>query len=589
MKKQGYFIFIIIILLGSFNACDDTGILEPENDNVYDLEIIKDNVSWAEGILLNGYNNIPSTNHSFFTLAYGSDEAVINDPNSGIKTAVNGGWSARSNPFSRWSGSYEGILYVNTFLEEMQDIEWYWRNEVTDSLLSQKLNGEAYALRAWYYFELLQSHAGPGSNGEMLGVPIVDKVLTPDNPSEYQIPRSSFNDLVEFIIADCEKAIEMLPARWVDIEAEDIEEDIENKEAYVNYVNQAIGERNTNRINGLVARFIKAKTLLYAASPAYSDGTYTYRMAAEAAAELMDANNGLADVVGSDLAFYNNPDVRNARNTHPEVIWSRAGDEGNNWEEENYPPSLFGGGRTNPTQELVNAFPMADGTPTPSSKIESGDPYSDRDPRLEAFILYDGAQFKQGSATITINTKAGSRDALGSSDEAATQTGYYLKKFMNVKDVNLDPTVNSEAIRYYVYARYTDVLLMFAEAANEEVGPDGDIGGYTAREVINAIRERAGIISSDYVNGLGQAQMKDLIRNERRIEMSFEEERFWDLRRWEMTEVMKKSVSGVQISVDGTYNYVKVEDRNYSDYQIYGPIPYFEILKYDMIQTQGWE
>lgn len=585
MKKQGYFIFIIIILLGSLNACDDTSILEPENDNVYDMEVIKSNVSWAEGILINGYRNISSTNYAYFTLAYGSDEAVINDPGSGIKTAVNGGWTSRSNPFGRWNRSYEGILYINTFLEEMQDIEWYWANELTSSLLSEKLNGEAYALRAWYYFHLLQSHAGRGANGEMLGVPIVDKVLSPYDPSEYQIPRSSFNDLVEFIIADCDSAIELLPDRWIDLEAA-----TEEEEAYVNYVNQAVGDRNTNRINGMVARFIKAKTLLYAASPAYSDGTYTYRRAAEAAAELMDANNGLVDVPGGDLDFYNNRDVRNAKNTHPEVIWSTRGVDINSWEEDNYPPSLFGEGRTNPTQELVNAFPMADGTPAPSAKINSSDPYSDRDPRLEAFILYNGAQFDIGDSTITINTTAGSPDALGSERTSASQTGYYLKKFMDVKNVNLDPNVNAVGLQYYIYARYTDVLLMFAEAANEDVGPNGNIGGYTARDVINAIRERAGITSSDYVNGLGKGQMEELIRNERRIEMCFEEERFWDLRRWKMTDEMKKPVSGVRVSEDGnTYTYVEVEDRNYFDYQIFGPIDYFETLKYDLVQNEGWD
>ena len=497
---------------------------------------------------------------------------------------MNGGWTARSNPFGRWNRSYEGILYINTFLEEMQDMEWYWKNEVTDSLLVRKLNGEAYALRSWYYFHLLQSHAGIGTNGEMLGVPIVDKVLPLDDPSEYRVPRSSFNNLVEFIIEDCEKAIELLPDRWIDQEPAS-----EDEEAYINYVNQAVGDRNTNRINGLVARFIKAKTLLYAASPAYSDGTYTYQMAAEAAAELMDANNGLVDVTGGDLAFYNNPDVRNAKNSHPEVIWSTRGFDSNNWEEINYPPSLFGEGRTNPTQELVNAFPMADGTPTPLSKIESSDPYSDRDPRLDAFILYNGAQFQMGGNTVTINTTAGSPDALGSDRVSASQTGYYLKKFMNVENVNIDPNVNSEGLQYYTYARYTDVLLMFAEAANEAVGPDGMIGGYTAREVINAIRERAGITSSDYVDGLDKAQMKDLIRNERRIEMCFEEERFWDLRRWKMTEVMKKPVSGVRISADGnTYTYEEVEDRNFFDYQIYGPIDYFETLKYNLVQNEGW-
>jgi len=409
--------------------------------------------------------------------------------------------------------------------------------------------------------------------------------LSPDNPSEYQIPRSFFNDLVEFILDDCDRAIELLPDRWVNIVAESPDE-----EAYVNYVNQAIGDRNTNRINGLVARFIKVKTLLYAASPSFTDGTYTYRMAAEAAAELMDANNGLLDVAGGDLVFYNNPDVRNAKNSHPEVLWSTRGVDANSWEADNYPPSLFGGGRTNPTQDLVNAFPMADGTPTPLSKINSSDPYSDRDPRLDAFILYNGAQFEMGGTTITINTSAGNPDALGSERTAATQTGYYLKKFMNVENVNLDPNVNSEGLHYYTYARYTDVLLMFAEAANEEVGPNGSIGGYTPREVINAIRERAGITSTDYADGLNKDQMRDLIRNERRIEMCFEEERFWDLRRWKMTEDMRRPVNGVRVSDDGSsFTYVEVEDRNFFDYQVYGPIDFFETLKYDLIQNEGWD
>ncbi|MCK4919790.1 MAG: RagB/SusD family nutrient uptake outer membrane protein, partial [Bacteroidales bacterium] len=120
-------------------------------------------------------------------------------------------------------------------------------------------------------------------------------------------------------------------------------------------------------------------------------------------------------------------------------------------------------------------------------------------------------------------------------------------------------------------------------------GPDGNIGGFTARQVINAIRDRAGITLADYVNGLSKGQMTDLIKNERRIEMCFEKQRFWDLRRWKMTNEMKLPVNGVQVSSDGTnYSYVTVENRNYQDYQIYGPIPYQETQKYEMVQNQGW-
>ncbi len=155
--------------------------------------------------------------------------------------------------------------------------------------------------------------------------------------------------------------------------------------------------------------------------------------------------------------------------------------------------------------------------------------------------------------------------------------------------VDVNPVVNSNGIHYYVYARYTDVLLMFAEAANQAVGPEGDIGGYTARNVINAIRNRAGITTGFWVSLQDQAGLADLIKNERRLEMCFENQRFWDLRRWKMIDVMKEPVHGVQVSADGTeYNYVEVEKRNYSDHQIYGPIPYVETLKYELIQNEGW-
>lgn len=570
--KRRYLILIVIFLLSITNACD---MLEPEESNVYDMNDIKSVVTYAEGILISAYWNIP-TAHSNFIYSYASDDAVINNPSSNIKTVVSGGWTSSVNPLGVWSSAYESILYINTFLEEMEDIDWYWRNQQTSSLYAEKLKGEAYALRAWNYFNLLQAHAGKGTNGEMLGVPIVDKVLNTNDPAEYQLPRSSFNDLVEFIISDCDKAIELLPARWTN--TGDADADI------------AIGARNTNRINGLVARLIKAKTLLYAASPAYADGTYTYQMAAEAAADIMDSNNGLDDVYSGNVEFYSNPDVPNSGNQHPEVLWySSRINSSNNWERSNYPPSLYGSGLTNPSQNLVDAFPMADGTPASIAKINSSNPYSGRDPRLGKFILYNGAQFKRGGTTITINTRAGSQDAMGSADMSATKTGYYIRKFMNVKDVNLDPKVNAGGLHYYIYARYTDVLLMFAEAANEVGGPDGDIGGYNARQVINAIRSRAGITSNDYVNGLNQSQMRELIRNERRIEMCFEEQRFWDLRRWKATNEMKEPVKGVQVSADGTlHSYVEVESRNFADYQIYGPIPYNETLKYNIIQNEGW-
>jgi hypothetical protein len=352
-----------------------------------------------------------------------------------------------------------------------------------------------------------------------------------------------------------------------------------------------MGKNFTNRINGLAVRLIKAKTLLYAASPAFSDGTYTYQQAAEAAAEIMDLNAGLSEINSSNqnhLQFYNSDVVTSAGNSHPEVFWYSSRRNINDWEEANYPPTWYGDGRTNPSQELVNAFPLVDGIPAREDKINSSDPYSGRDPRLSTYILYNGLTVIRAADTVTIDTKSGSQDALASSDPNTTLTGYYMRKFMNLK-VNADPDASSNATHYYVYARYTDALLMYAEAANEALGPDGNIGGYTARQVINAIRDRAGIVSEFWVSIQDKNGLSELIKNERRLEMCFENQRFWDLRRWGMTDAIAQPVTGVRVSADGTsYTYETVENRAYQAHQIYGPIPYNETLKYELIQNEGW-
>jgi len=579
MKRLTYSILSISISVLLLSSCE---LLEPDVSNVYTLEDAKDFTNFAEGILLKAYLDLPQ-NHSNFNLDYGSDDAVTNDQEASVKNANEGGWTSNSNHFSVWNNAYENIAYINTFLEETSEVTWYWEFDNVNEMFAKRLRGEAYGLRAWYYFGLLQAHAGMGSNGEMLGVPIVDRVLDPGDPDDYEIPRSSFDDLVRFIITDCDSAIALLPERYIDVG------DSYNKLGY--------GSDFNNRINGMAVRLIKTKTLLYAASPAYADGSsYSYQQAAESAAEIMDLNNGLANITVDNqdhLQFYSNNEVAQG-NEHPEVFWYTSRRNINSWEENNFPPSWYGEGRTNPTQELVDAFPLVTGIPADPGKINSSDPYSGRDPRLSMYILHNGSTFIRNAGsdnadTLSVITNAGSQDAIGSADPNRSLTGYYLKKFMNLS-VDVNPVVGSNGIHYYVYARYTDVLLMFAEAANQAAGPEGDIGGYTAKNVINAIRERAGITATFFTDlSIANGSFEDLIKNERRLEMCFENQRFWDLRRWKMIDVMKEPVHGVQVSADGLeYNYVEVEQRNYSDHQIYGPIPYGETLKYELVQNEGW-
>ena len=137
--------------------------------------------------------------------------------------------------------------------------------------------------------------------------------------------------------------------------------------------------------------------------------------------------------------------------------------------------------------------------------------------------------------------------------------------------------------------RYTEVLLNFAEAANAAVGPDVKVGDYpyTAREVINAIRKRGGITNTDYVNSLDQTGLAELIRNERRIELSFEGFRFWDLRRWMDYDKMNETVRGYDATTNSVIN--NVEERIYQDYMIYAPLSYSETQKYNLVQNKGWE
>ncbi len=227
-------------------------------------------------------------------------------------------------------------------------------------------------------------------------------------------------------------------------------------------------------------------------------------------------------------------------------------------EEENFPPSHFGDGRLNPSQELVDAFPASDGYPIDQSGVyDPLNPYENRDERFAEYIFIMAARFK-GSP---IFTHTGDPIDGINAQETSTRTGYYLRKFMN-ESVLLDPTL-SRSKHFYTYIRATEVFLNFAEAANEFGGPGYVYNGFSALDVMHAIRKRAGINNKNYLDGLDQAGLREAIRNERRIELCFEGHRFWDIRRWNLTDKMTQSVSGITIAPDSTYSIQTVADRVY--------------------------
>ena len=284
-----------------------------------------------------------------------------------------------------------------------------------------------------------------------------------------------------------------------------------------------------------------------------------------------------------------------------EMIWRANVNKTQSFEKDNYPPSLNGNGRVNPTQNLVDAFPMLNGLPITAegSGYDAKNPYENRDPRLKMYVLVNGATIGHNNSVVNTeaDSKADNNDAINRINGRSTITGYYLRKLLR-PDVNCwdeASTFNHLQIRI----RATEIFLAYAEAANEAEGPEAQLGGvkYSAKKVIKALRERVGICPNGapdpYLDECAESKdkMRELIRNERRLELCFENHRFWDLRRW--LAPLNETAKGVNITTaaDGSLDYkiVEVEKRDYKDYMYYGPIPYSETLKWSNLQQNyGW-
>ena len=363
--------------------------------------------------------------------------------------------------------------------------------------------------------------------------------------------------------------------------------------------NRVLGSNFAGRLSGRIARAVLAQATLMAASPAFADGSgVTYEQAAKYAKAVLDLNGGISGIDINGLEWYADPNMKDldAAECPKEVLWRTEKSENNDLETKNYPPSIYGQGRINPTQNLVDAFPAANGYPITdaNSEYDPANPYANRDPRLAKYIIYNGQ--KAGSGNTVINTQADNADNLDGLNKdvsKSTRTGYYMKKLLR-QDINLDPTVNGKAYHYTARIRYTELYLDYAEAANEAYGPKGGTG-YSAYDVIKAIRERAGLgeFGEDpYLEECAQSKekMRELIRNERRIELCFEGFRFWDLRRWKAN--LTEEAKGMSITnEEGSKKYtpISVETRNFKENAFYGPVPYDQILNFpSLVQNTGW-
>jgi hypothetical protein len=536
--------------------------LRPDIDNVYNENDLLARAKYAEGVLLTAYSSLPGLTLNDVA----SDDAVSNQNGGAFRRAATGEWSSSSDPFSCWS-YYTAIGYLNTFLDEIVDqTQWSPANPWINDNFRRRLKGEAHGLRAYYYSQLLRSHAGIGVlSGKLLGVPMV---LSSDRTI---YPRASFDECVNDILTDIQFAVDSLPDMYVASLNKDPQQKANEDAVY--------GPNFKNRMCGRIAKMIKARVLLQAASPAFNptDDASKWIAAADAAAEVIDAFGGVSALSSTRLNFYLSV-------TNADHLWRKDPTNSLNWETNNFPPSLYGNGNTNPSQNLIDAFPDSTGYPidNPSSGYIATNPYAKRDPRLAQYIIYNGTSFK----STTINTIDNTQDGIGKIINRSTRSGYYMLKFMNPgvslvsgAQINQQHTVN--------LMRYTEAYLIYAEAANRAWGPDGKGShAYSARDVIAQLRSTAGITGGDpYLASLTtKTDFEMLVRNERRLELCFESSRFWDIRRWKDLATMKSEVKGT--ATGGATSFV-IEERPFADYMIYGPIPVDEVRK-GLEQNQGW-
>lgn len=549
MKKNIY-AFACMTMIAILAACSKEDInSEPiqyaQSDKIYGNSL---NISQAVNRLYTyipiGYNRLGGSS----MVASATDEAVHGPRNSEAELWGAGFWG--TTPFTlrddSFAESYVGIRATFVYSEEIHP-------NIIDAVMTQAAReiqyGQVLFIRALLNFELLKRYGS---------YPIVKTLLSADE--NLNIPKSSYDECVQYISALCDEAITILPASYA--------------------------TADFGRATKGAAMALKARLLLYAASPLNnpSGAVAKWQAAAAASAAIINLKSYSLYTAGTGYeAFFSTLAGNN------EIIFLRNQAPSNTFERLNGPVSLVGGeGGTNPSLDQVNAYERIDGTPFSwSNPTHAANPFVNRDPRFAKSILYNGVSWMG----TTIETFDGGKDKLGTK---ATRTGFYLRKFL-VASARWTAPIGIGNHSFPLF-RYGEVLLNYAEAMNEAFGPDNaSTFGMTARQALTLIRTRAGLTANQSVPlANDQTKMRTAIRNERRIELAFEEHRHLDVRRWKIAEqVLNQPVSGLKIvkNADGTFTYTPtvVEQRVFQAKMYLYPFPQSEVGRNSsLVQNTGW-
>lgn len=594
MRSYNIILFAVTIVL--FASCKKN--LDTKTLNEWSSEEVWRIPELAEGVLMDVYKALPNQPDNFEGnfLDVATDNAVTSKYNSGVYKAGQGGITAADNPLGNWGECFNHIQTLNLFLEKgLAPTLLYDRvTPDTDAKIKRRLKGEALFLRAWWSFSLLQWYGGKTATGVAMGYPIIDHFLTDSEGRDLEkYKRDTYRKCVEQIITDCDSAIALLPFSY---SGQDV----------------ITGATMIGRASTAAALVLKSRVALYGASPAYQDdavtklqgmGSFTvadqaqYIQRWEQAALMSDTalrTAGFGNFVGLKAT-----DIADAANTTPaDFVWRKYFNS-NTLESRHFPPYYRGSAQTTPSQNLVDAFSAKNGFPITDSRslynAQNPVPLSvDRDNRMNLNIYYHDRIF--GNSGGPIDVVYGGKDSR-SYHASATRTGYYLAKFMSKKNEMLNPVQTLNAIHYYPVLRKAEVFLNYAEAANEAWGPKVKGPGclYSAYDVIKTIRNLSGgITNTVYLDEMAASKetFRQLIQNERRLELAFENHRYFDLRRWLLP--LNETVRGAEVTrnSDGSVQYTikEVEPRNLNEIRFYYlPLPQNEMLKNkQLVNNLGW-
>ncbi|MCG6187994.1 RagB/SusD family nutrient uptake outer membrane protein [Maribellus maritimus] len=477
----------------------------------------------------------------------------------------------------RWEHHYKYIRACNLFLDQIEG-RTYENEEYV-----KRLTGEVYFLRAYHYHNLVFLYGG---------APIIEHAYGLSD--DFLAARNTFEECINFIVGDCDKAAELLP----------------------------LTEEGSNfgRATKGAAMALKARVLLYAASDLYnSDASWTngYEHPALVGYVGGDRNNKWVAAKNAaksviDLGMYslykaepspgdsvaqNYDEVFTSKQTVEDIFIRNFTESNQHWTmnigQQNLPAGYKGWANVSPINSMVDDFEMADGTKFDwNNPVHKANPYGNREPRFYVDIFYDGAKWRQrpddviaadpigiiqtGNYEQADGTWVGGLDALSNPVTTwnGTYTSYYLRKFQNIS-VDAPKVVTTTPWRFI---RYAEILLSYAEACVEleEYGE--------ARKYINIIRKRAGLPEVDASDN----ELRDKLRHERKIELMFEDQRFFDIRRWMIAPEVIVDAYGLDIKYfygddKPSYEIIHVQERDWKDRFYFFPIKLDEMNRNELL------